>query len=146
MALIWIAVALVLAVSEVATVALFAAFLALGAFAAAIAAYLGGGIPLQVLVFGAVSMLGIIAVRPGLLSYLKRRSEPSMQSGAWGMVGQTGLVVDAIKGPDERGHVEIAGESWPALAVDGSAVAEGRRVLIVDIHRTTLLVDPRVRG
>lgn len=143
MALIWIAVALVLALTEVATVALFASFLALGAFAAAVTAYLGQGVPLQVAVFGVVSMLGIVAVRPALLGYLKRRSHPSQQSGAWGMIGQTGLVVEAIKGPDERGHVQIAGENWPALAVDGSAVGEGRRVLIVDIKRTTLVVDPK---
>jgi membrane-bound ClpP family serine protease len=57
------------------------------------------------------------------------------------MIGQTAIVVDPIKGPQERGHVRIAGEDWPALSRDGSAVAEGKAVQVVDIRRATLVVE-----
>jgi hypothetical protein len=51
------------------------------------------------------------------------------------------VVVDAIKGPHERGHVRIAGEDWPALTRDGSPVPAGKPVQVVDIRRATLIVD-----
>ena len=145
MTLLWIAVALVFAIVEVLTVSLFAGFVSLGALGAAVAAFLGNGIVLQSAVFAAVAILGILVVRRPLLTYLQRRHTPEMLSGAAAMVGQTALVVDAIGGAHERGHVRIAGEDWPALAQDGRPVPAGSSVRVVDIRRATLVVEP-VRG
>jgi membrane protein implicated in regulation of membrane protease activity len=139
--LVWIAVALVFAIVEVASVALFAAFIAVGAVGAAAAAFMGADVVSQVIVFAAVSVAGIALVRRPLVGYLRRRSTPEMLSGAASMIGQTALVVDAIKGPHLRGHVRIAGEDWPALSRDGSTVEEGESVRVVEIHRATLVVD-----
>lgn len=141
MTLVWIAVALVFAIVEVASVALFAAFVSLGAVGAAAAAFLGADVVAQVVVFAAVSIAGIAIVRRPLVGYLRRRSTPEMLSGAASMIGQTALVVDAIKGPHVNGHVRIAGEDWPALTRDGSAVDAGESVRVVDIRRATLVVD-----
>ena len=141
MTVFWIAVALVFAIAEVATVALFAGFLAVGAVAAAIAAFLGVDLVGQSIVFLGASLLGVGVVRRPLLVYLRARHGPEMLSGAAAMIGQTAIVVDPIKGPQERGHVRIAGEDWPALSRDGSAVAEGKAVQVVDIRRATLVVE-----
>jgi membrane protein implicated in regulation of membrane protease activity len=140
--LLWIVVALGFAIVEVLTVSLFAGFVSLGALGAGIAAFVGDDIVFQSIVFAAVSILGIVAVRRPLLGYLQRRHAPEMLSGAAAMIGQTALVVDAIKGPHDRGHVRIAGEDWPALARDGRAVAAGASVRVVDIRRATLVVEP----
>jgi len=140
--LFWIAVALVFAIGEVLTVALFAGFVALGALGAAVAAFAGGGIVTQSVVFAAVALVGIAAVRQPLLFYLQRRRSPDLLSGAATMIGQTALVVDPIGGPEHRGHVRIAGEDWPALPADGRPIAKGAAVRIVDIRRATLVVEP----
>jgi membrane protein implicated in regulation of membrane protease activity len=137
----WIAVALTFAIVEVATVALFAAFLSLGAVAAAVAAFTGADPVTQAIVFAAASLMGILLVRRPLLVYLQARQGPEMLSGAASMIGQTAVVVDAIKGPHERGHVRIAGEDWPALTRDGSPVPAGKAVQVVDIRRATLVVE-----
>lgn len=142
MTLLWIAVALGFAIMEVLTVSLFAGFVSLGALGAAIAAFVGDSILFQSIVFAAVSILGIVAVRRPLLGYLQRRHTPEMLSGAATMIGQTALVVDAIEGPHDRGHVRIAGEDWPALARDGRPLAAGSSVRVVDIRRATLVVEP----
>jgi membrane protein implicated in regulation of membrane protease activity len=139
--LLWIAVALVFAIVEVLTVGLFAGFIAMGALGAAIAAFVGDDIVFQSIVFAAVSILGIVAVRRPLLAYLQRRAEPQVLSGAAAMIGQSALVVDAIKGPHERGHVRIAGEDWPALTRDGRPVEAGVSVRVVEIRRATLVVE-----
>ncbi len=141
MTLVWIAVALVFAIVEVASVALFAAFIALGAVGAAAAAFAGAEIVTQVIVFGAVSIAGVAIVRRPLVGYLQRRTTPELLSGAASMIGQMALVVDPIGGAHQRGHVRIAGEDWPALTRDGSAVDAGESVRVVEIRRATLVVD-----
>jgi membrane protein implicated in regulation of membrane protease activity len=139
--LVWIAVALVFSIAEVATLGLLAGFGALGAVGAAIAAFLGFDVVGQAIVFALVSLLGIGVVRRPLLRYLQSRSGPEVRSGAAAMIGQTALVVDAIGGPHERGHVRIAGEDWPALTRDGRSVEAGATVRVVDIRRATLVVE-----
>ncbi len=142
MTLVWIAVALVFAIAEVATVALFAGFVALGAVAAAVAAFAGGDVVTQAIVFAATSLLGIAIVRRPLVGYLQRRQGPETMSGAAAMIGQTAMVVDPIGGAHERGHVRIAGEDWPALTRDGRPVEAGVSVRVVEIRRATLVVEP----
>jgi membrane protein implicated in regulation of membrane protease activity len=141
--LLWIAVALVFAIVEVVTVNLVAGFVSLGALGAAIAAFAGDNTVFdQAVVFALVAVLGILLVRPPLLGYLQRRHGPVVLSGAAGMIGQTALVVDAIRGPHERGHVRIAGEDWPALTRDGIPLETGASVRVVGIQRATLVVEP----
>jgi membrane protein implicated in regulation of membrane protease activity len=137
----WIAIALVFAIAEVLTVSLFAGFIAVGALAAAVAAFVGDGIILPSVVVAVVSVLGIALVRRPLLGYLQRPAGPLVLSGAGAMIGQTAQLVDAIKGPHERGHVRIAGEDWPALSRDGRAVEAGASVRVVDIQGATLVVE-----
>jgi membrane protein implicated in regulation of membrane protease activity len=140
--LVWIAIALVFAIAEVLTVALFAAFVAVGALGAAVAAFLGADLLGQAVVFALVSIAGLTLARRPLLSYLQGRHGPGMPSGAAAMIGQTALVVDPIGGAHERGHVRIAGEDWPALTRDGRPVEAGSSVRIVQIERATLVVEP----
>ena len=142
MTLLWIAVALLFAIVEVLTVSLFAGFVSLGALGAAISAFVGDDIVFQSIVFAAVSVLGIAVVRRPLLGYLQRRSTPELLSGAAAMIGPTAGVVDAIRGPHDRGHVRIAGEDWPALTRDGRPVEAGASVRVVEIRRATLVVEP----
>jgi membrane protein implicated in regulation of membrane protease activity len=139
--LLWIAIALVFAIAEVLTVGLFAGFISLGAFGAAIAAFVGDDIVFQSVVFAAVAILGIAVLRRPLLGYLQSRAGPVVLSGAAAMIGQTALVVDSIGGAHERGHVRIAGEDWPALTRDGRPVEAGALVRVVEIRRATLVVE-----
>jgi membrane protein implicated in regulation of membrane protease activity len=144
--LVWIAVALVFAIVEVLTVALVAGFIAVGATGAAIAAFVGGSLTDQAIVFAVVSVLGLALARHPLLAYLQDRSAPATPSGAAGMIGQTALVVDPIGDEHHRGHVRIAGEDWPALTRDGRPVEAGVAVRIVEIRLATLIVEPAPNG
>ena len=140
---IWLGVAIAFTVGEVLTVAFFALFGAAAALAAALAAFLGFGFEVQAVVFAIVAVLGVLVVRPPLMRYLGRRREPVLLSGAAGMVGQSAVVVDPIKGPHEPGHVRIAGENWPALSADGEPVKAGREVVVVELRQATLVVSAK---
>ena len=136
MVIVWIAFALAMAVVEVASVAFYAAFLAAGALAAAVAALLGANVYIQAGVFLVIALLGILVVRPALV----KRRRPAVVSGARGMIGQTGVVVEPIKGEHVAGHVRLAGESWPAVSADGEPIAADATVTVTEIRGSTLVV------
>lgn len=133
----WIAVALAMAVVEIWSVAFYAAFLAVGALAAAVAALLGFDVFVQALVFLVISLAGILALRPLLV----RRRRPRTVSGAQGMVGKTALVTESIDGEHDRGHVEVAGEQWPAISSDGRPIKANSSVTVIEIRGATLVVQ-----
>ena len=141
MAIVWLVVALIFAVVEVASAALLGAFITLGAVAAAVAAFIGADILSQAIVFAVVSTLGLVIARRPLMMYLKARHGPDTLSGAYAMIGQNAVVVDPITGAHNRGHVRIAGEDWPALSRDGLPVEKGTVVRVAEINKATLLVD-----
>lgn len=141
MALAWIAVALLFAVVEVATVSLFAAFLAVGALGAAVVAFVGQGLIPQALAFVIVAGLGVVLARPYLMRHLRRNASVETVSGAQSMIGETAVVVHRLNGASSRGHVRILGENWPAMTRDGSVVEEGASVRIVDLEGATLVVE-----
>ncbi|HYM49811.1 MAG TPA: NfeD family protein [Candidatus Limnocylindrales bacterium] len=137
----WLVVAGVLVITEVLTLAFFAAFLALGALGAALASLLGLPPLLDAVVFGVVGVGGIVVARPTLLRLLGRRPEPLLRSGADSMIGQQAVLQDPILGPDHPGHVKIAGELWPALSATGAAIPADTPVVVRALRSTTLIVD-----
>lgn len=142
MDLIWLGVTLALILLEVASVAFFAAFLALGALAAGLLAWLQFQLWVQVVAFTLVSLIGILIGRPLLLGVLGRRREPHLSSGAESMIGTSALLTQAIAGGQETGHVRVLGESWPARSASGAAIAAGETVVVRTIEGATLLVEP----
>lgn len=135
----WLFVAIVFAIAEVMTVALFALFIAIGAVGAAVVALLGFNILVQAIVLGVLGVTGIFIARPYLVERL-HLGRPSLRSGADSMVGQRAVLTEPIGGEDKPGHVKIAGELWPALTEDGSALPATTPVIVTALRSTTLIV------
>jgi len=136
----WVIVAIAFAVVEILTIAFFAVFIAIGALGAALASLLGFNLLVQALVLGVVGVVGIAAARPFLKQRLHIGGAPVLRSGADNMIGQQVILTDAILGSSRPGHVRIAGESWPALTEDGSAVPVDTPVVVTALRSTTLIV------
>jgi membrane protein implicated in regulation of membrane protease activity len=136
----WLAVALAFGVGEVLTLAFYAIFLVVGALAAALAAQMGLGLPGQVIVFAVVSVLGVVAARPALMGYLRRREGPLVVSGAESMIGEEAPVVDDILDAHHPGHVQLHGERWPALSENGKPIHKGSTVRVTALKQATLVV------
>lgn len=129
-ALLWIVAAAVFGVVEIFTTTLFLMMLSVGALAAAGAAALGAGVPVQTGVFVVVSALTLVGVRPSL----RRRMDTSdtVGMGVDAMRGAPAVVVEEVDG--ERGMVKIDGELWQARALESAeAYRPGERVRIVDV-------------
>ena len=137
----WVIVAIVFAIAEVMTVALFAAFIAVGALGAAVVSLLGFNLLVQAIVLGIIGVVGILVARPYLVERL-HIGRPALRSGADSMVGQQTLLIEPIGGLEQPGHVKIAGELWPALTEDGSPLPATTPVVVTALRSTVLIVRP----
>jgi membrane protein implicated in regulation of membrane protease activity len=136
--LVWALIAILLAIGEILTPGLF--FLgpiALAAVAAALAAALGAGWALELVVFAVGSVASVGLLRPIARHHI--RTPGALRTGAAALVGTTGVVVEQVD--RDGGRVKIGGEVWSARAFDESQVLEpGTRVQIAEIQGATALV------
>jgi membrane protein implicated in regulation of membrane protease activity len=137
----WVIVAIVFAIAEVMTVALFAAFIAVGALGAAVVSLMGFNLLVQAIVLGIIGVVGILVARPYLVERL-HIGRPALRSGADSMVGQQTMLIEPIGGLEQPGHVKIAGEMWPALTEDGSPLPATTPVVVTALRSTVLIVRP----
>jgi membrane protein implicated in regulation of membrane protease activity len=136
--LLWCIVAVLLTVGEILTPGLF--FLgpvAIAAVAAAIAAALGGGWVVELVVFVAGTGASLGFLRPIARRHL--HLPIAMRTGAAALVGASAVVVERVDA--HGGRVKIGGEVWSARTFDGDQVLEpGTNVQVAEIQGATALV------
>ena len=135
---IWAIVAVGFAIGEILTPGLFwLGPIALAAVLAAIAAAVGFGTGLQLLVFILASLASLGILRPIARAHL--RMPHALRTGTAALVGARGLVLDRTDA--NGGRVKIGGEVWSARTFDETQVIEpGTQVEIVKIEGATALV------
>ena len=136
--LIWALAAVLLAVGEILTPGLF--FLgpvALAAVVAGVAAAVGLGLAVQLLVFIAGSLATLLFLRPIARRHL--RMPAALRTGAAALEGAKAVVVQRVDA--DGGRVRIGGEEWSARAyVEDQVLEPGARVEVVKIEGATALV------
>jgi membrane protein implicated in regulation of membrane protease activity len=136
--LLWAIVAVALAIGEIFTPGLF--FLgpiAVAAVAAMIAAALGAGWVIDLVVFAAGAAASLAVLRPIARSHL--RMPTALRTGTAALVGARAVVVERVD--VGGGRVRIGGEVWSARALDESQVIEpGTQVQVAEIEGATALV------
>jgi len=139
---IWLGTVVVFVLGEAATAGTF--FLlpfGIGAAAAAMLAFAGLGVGLEWLAFVAVSAASVAALRP--LAKRLDAGTPVLGVGAKRWQGETAVVLQDIPaGTAATGLVRVGREEWRAESVDGSAIAVGTVVRVVDVIGTRLRVWP----
>ena len=141
----WFIAALALLVIELASTTFFAIFLAAGAFAGGLVAFLVPDSPIwiQGLLAIAVAGLGVVVIRPVLARRLQGPGPGAISPGVHGgFVGQRALAMDAIGDELHPGHVRLAGETWLAFTDAPDQIAEQSPVIIAAVRGTTLMVRP----
>lgn len=129
---VWLAVAVLLMIAEMATLDLIMGMLAVGALAGLATVMLSDSYVVQAVVAAivAVAMLGV--VRPSLARRLHHG--PEIALGNDRVIGLHGVVREAIA-PLHVGRVAVDGEIWSASADDD--IAEGTPVEVVEIRGAT---------
>ena len=143
MVIAWIVAGVVLLAVELQHFALYALFVAIGCFAAAIVAVVApDAIAAQVITTVAVTAGGILLVRPRVSRVLVGQGGHRGKGVHGGFVGQEVLTLDVVGGPGRAGHVMLAGERWLASSGADVPLPAGTRVLITGVEGTTLIVWP----
>jgi membrane protein implicated in regulation of membrane protease activity len=136
----WLAGAMVLGIAEAFTLTAAAGLLAGAALVTAVSAAAGLPVPLQVLVFTAIAVVGIVVLRPMAARHTVRVDQ--VRFGVDALPGRTGFVVDDVTG--RAGTVRIGGEDWTARALDETGVIPvGRAVDVIRIDGATAVVHAR---
>ena len=135
----WLIVAAIFGVGEIATLSFFLAPFAGGALLAALVTALGAPGAVGWGVFVVVSVVLLLALRPIARSH--RRQPPQLRTGTAALVGRTGTVIERIANDEGVGSIRIEGEVWTARAYDDDEVIEaGKRVQVIEIRGATALV------
>jgi membrane protein implicated in regulation of membrane protease activity len=137
--LLWLILAVIFAVGEIATLGFFLAPFAGGASVAAVVSAVGVPFVGSLAVFLLVSVVLLAALRP--LARSHRRMPPSLRTGTAALVGKSATVVERIANDEGVGCVKIEGDVWTARAyMDEETYEPGTRVQVVEIRGATALV------
>jgi membrane protein implicated in regulation of membrane protease activity len=124
--LFWLAIALLAAILEVSVPHFGCAFISAGAVCAAVAAYFGFGIPVQIGTFVVVLTVSIAALRARMLERVGGKGVPTRTEPLIGRHGQVTHDIDSILG---NGRVTVGGEDWAARSRE--PIPSGTRVRVV---------------
>ena len=124
---------------EANTVTIVSAWFAGGALAALITSLLGGPMWLQVLLFFAVSIVLLAALRP----LVKKHFIPKLEkTNVDAVVGTTGTVLSPIDNIQATGRVKLGGMEWTARSTNGEPIAEGTIVKVDRVEGVKVFVTP----
>ena len=139
MSMFWVAAAIVFALVEGLTMGLTTIWFAGGALVALIAALLGAGVWVQIVLFLAVSVILLLSTRKLFVKKLKTGSE---KTNVEALIGREAIITSAIK-PFTPGIVRIGCQDWAAVCEDRSrSLEEGTEVKVIGIEGVKAIVAP----
>ncbi len=134
----WLIVFVILLVVEIATMALTTVWFAGGALAAFLAAYIGFGVVVQVLVFLIVSILLLVLTRPLAVKFFNQERQ---KTNAESLIGQKAIVKEEINILHATGRVEVNGMEWSAKTEESEIIEADTIVMIKGIQGVKLIVE-----
>ena len=137
---VWLVAGVVLLVGEMSTAGLFLLPFSIGAFAAAVLAFLGIAFTWQIIVCFVISAAAFAALRP--LAHRLDRTGKTDGIGSRRLVNEPGVVLATIPPHGALGLIRVGREEWRAESVDGRTIEGGARVRIIDVRGTRVLVAP----
>lgn len=121
MAIFWLILFAVLLVIELVTMGLTTIWFAGGALLAALIAWIGGPLWLQITVFIVVSVLLLIFTRPIAMQYFNRNRTATNADRA---IGEQAVVTEKVDNLNGSGRVKIKGVDWSARALEDEKTFE----------------------
>ena len=134
---IWLAVAVALALLEMATTSLVSIWFVMGSLFAFGLSFITDSVMAQMVVFIVVSGTALAFTRPLVKKHIHKSTVPT---NADMIIGKTALVTQPITA-DKKGRVTVDGQSW--LAQSDVPLAVGDHVIVEKITGVTLSVSPQ---
>lgn len=133
----WLVFAALLGIAEVMIPGVFLIWIAIAAAITGLAALaLPIGLPLQLLIFAALSIAAVWAGRRWYADHPVASTDPLLNDRTARLIGQTVIVVEPIVGGE--GRVKVGDSVWTALGPDADV---GARVRVIAAEGTALRVE-----
>ena len=136
--IVWLALLIIFAVAEAATVGLTSVWFAIGSLGALVCALAGGNIWLQLGIFIVLSLVCLVALRPLAKKYLNNRVEPT---NADRVIVQEARVTQDIDNIQGIGAVTIGGVTWTARSEHDTPIPAGAMVRVLRIEGVKVIVE-----
>ncbi len=137
--IIWLILIVAFIWVEAETVSVVSLWFALGALAALITAWAGGGLGLQIGIFVVVSAALLLLLRPVAKRYFTPKLE---KTNIDAVIGATGMVIKAVDNDLSEGQVKLGGMEWSARSTTGEQIPEGTKVQVDKIEGVKVYVTP----
>ena len=134
---VWLVVSAALIIAEIISLGLTTIWFAIGALAAALAAFLGAGISVQLIAFAVISVVFLIFTAPVARKHFMGQPE---KTNVESLVGMIGVVTDTIDNLKSEGTVSLNGLEWSARSENGENIEKDCRVSVVSISGVKLIV------
>ena len=137
--IIWLLIAVALAVVELATQGLVTIWFTFGALIACLLAALGAPVPAQIVIFVVVSTVVLVAVRPLANKYINSKTK---KTNIDALIGRKLIAKTDIDNLHGKGKVDMDGSTWIARSSDDNVViSAGEEVEIVKVSGAKLIVQ-----
>lgn len=137
MTIVWLILAVVMAVLEASTVQLVSIWFAIGATAACITSLFTDHIIIEAVVFVAVSALALAVTRP-LVKKMKQKKAEATNADRY--IGRTAVVLESIDNEKAEGLVKVDNQKWTARSVSGEPIPKDTLVTVTAIEGVKLMV------
>ncbi|MBR1762320.1 MAG: NfeD family protein [Eubacterium sp.] len=133
----WAVAIVVFGILEGMTAQLVSIWFVLGSIAALIASLCSASLPVQVIIFVAVTIVTLVATRPIVKKKVNVKAE---KTNADRCIGESAVVCEEINNLEAKGQVKTDGKIWTARSSDGSIIPENTIVTVEKIDGVKLIV------
>lgn len=134
---IWLIIAGIFLIGEIATVGFLIFWFGIGALVAMVASLFTDSIIIQTTIFVISSTILIFATKPFVKKFVDVKK---INTNVFSIIGKTALVIKEINPIQSQGQIKINGETWSAESENNEVIPEGSEVQILQIRGVKTIV------
>jgi len=137
----WLIIAGVCFIIEMATIGFFVFWFGIGALISMVfSIFFPGNILLQIIIFVVSSVILLLLTKPLVDKFTKK--DKKIETNAYSIIGKKGVVVQDINPTFGVGQIKVSGEVWSAKTSDESIIEKGTSIKIKEIDGVKAVVEP----
>lgn len=136
---VWLIIAGICFILEIATVGFLIFWFGIGALFAMITSLFTSNVIIQTSVFIITSTFMLFLTKP-LLNKLTHKD--SFQTNAYSIIGKTGIVTHEINSKKGVGQIKVGSETWSAISIDDEIIETGTEIEVKEISGVKAIVTP----
>ena len=133
----WVILAGIFFIIEIATVGFLVFWFGIGALIAMVVSFFTDSLAIQTTVFVLSSTILLFFTRPFVNKF---SSNDEVQTNAFSIIGKKGIVKQTIDPVTGKGQVKIGSETWSAKSADDKKKKKGTEVEVLDIDGVKAVV------